>query len=90
MEIRRLLISGLVQGVGYRYTMAHTAQRLGINGWVRNRSDGCVEAVVAGDAAAIAAIIDWARQGPANAQVEHVAVELAEGNFTGFEQRPTA
>ena len=90
MEVRHLLISGLVQGVGYRYNMAHTARRLGIGGWVRNRADGSVEAVVAGSADAVAAIIHWARQGPPNAQVDHVAVELADGEFRDFEQRPTA
>jgi len=89
VERRRLLVSGLVQGVGYRYSMARTARALGITGWVRNRVDGSVEAVVAGPADAVAAILYWARQGPPGAQVEHVAVELAEGSFETFEQRPT-
>ena len=89
MEIRHLAITGLVQGVAYRYSMAREAQRLGITGWVRNRRDGSVEAVVAGTEQAVAAIIHWARSGPANAQVEHVAVELATGEFAGFEQAPT-
>ena len=89
MELRRLVITGLVQGVGYRYSMAHTARALGITGWVRNRGDGSVEAVVAGPADAVAAIIHWARQGPPDAQVEQVAVELGEGSFAQFEQRPT-
>ena len=89
-EIRHLLITGLVQGVGYRYSLSLEAQRLGISGWVRNRSDGSVEAMVAGSAAAVAAIIHWARQGPPNAEVEHVAVELGTGQFQGFEQRPSS
>ena len=89
MELRHLAITGLVQGVGYRQSMAREARRLGLGGWVRNRSDGSVEAVVAGDAGAVAAIIHWSRRGPAAASVEHVAVELAEGSFTAFELRPT-
>ena len=90
MEIRHLLISGLVQGVGYRYQMTVAARRLGIAGWVRNRVDGSVEAMVSGSAEAVAAIVQWARQGPPDAQVTHVAVELGAGCFQGFEQRPSA
>ncbi len=90
MEVRRLLIAGYVQGVGYRYSMVMAAQRLGVAGWVRNRRDGVVEAMVAGNAEQVAAMIDWARHGPAGAEVEHVAVELGSGEFPGFEQLPTA
>ena len=90
MEVRRLIVTGYVQGIGYRYSMVMAAQRLGVTGWVRNRRDGSVEAMVAGDAEQVAAIIDWARHGPAGAAVEHVAVELGSGEFPGFEQLPTA
>jgi len=90
MEHRHLVITGLVQGVGYRYHMARTARGLGISGWVRNRVDGSVEALVSGPADAVAAIIHWARQGPPDAQVAHVAVELAAASGSGFEQLPTA
>ncbi len=90
MEVRRLVITGLVQGVGYRYGMVAAARRLDITGWVRNRRDGSVEAMVAGSAESVAAIIDWARHGPAGAEVAHVAVELGSGEFTSFEQWPTA
>jgi acylphosphatase len=90
MEVRHLIISGRVQGVWYRGSMAQEAQQLGITGWVRNRSDGSVEAMVAGDAEQVAAILNWARRGPPNAAVEHVAVELGSAEateFSGFEQR---
>lgn len=89
MEVRHLTITGLVQGVGYRYSMANAARRLDVAGWVRNRRDGSVEAMVAGKPEAVAAMIDWARHGPAGAEVTHVEVELGHGEFTGFEQRPT-
>jgi acylphosphatase len=90
VEVRRLLVTGCVQGVGYRYGMVMAAQRLGVAGWVRNRRDGSVEAMVAGSAEQVAAIIAWARHGPAGASVAHVSVELGEdGAYAGFEQRPT-
>jgi acylphosphatase len=89
-EVRRLVITGLVQGVGYRYGMVAAARRLGVTGWVRNRRGGSVEATIAGDAEAVAAMLAWARHGPAGAEVSHVAVELGSGDFSTFEQYPTA
>lgn len=86
-EIRRLVITGRVQGVWFRGGMAAEAGRLGVTGWVRNRADGSVEAMVAGSAEQVAAMLDWARRGPPNAAVEQVAVELGVGEFGGFEQR---
>ncbi len=87
---RRLRIHGVVQGVGYRWSLHREAVRLGLGGWVRNRRDGTVEAVVAGSAAAVEAIVAWSRRGPPSASVTSVAVETEEGRFEGFEQRPTA
>lgn len=88
-EVRHLVITGAVQGVGYRYSMVMAARRLGVAGWVRNRHDGAVEAMIAGTAEAVAAMIDWARHGPAGAEVAHVAVELGSGSYEDFEQRPS-
>jgi len=87
---KRLVISGRVQGVGFRFAMVAEAARLGVTGWVRNRRDGTVEAVVDGDAASVAALIQWARLGPPGARVASLAVDEADGTFVGFDARPTA
>jgi len=87
---KHLIISGRVQGVGFRYSMLAEAERLGVTGWVRNRRDGTVEAVVDGDPAAVAAMIEWANAGPPGARVTGVAVGEVAGQFAGFESKPTA
>ena len=87
--VRHLRIFGLVQGVGFRYRLMEEAQYLGITGWVRNRRGGSVEAMVAGSAEAVEALIAWARRGPPAASVERVEISVAEGTFTTFELRPT-
>jgi acylphosphatase len=86
---KHLLISGHVQGVGFRYSMAEEAERLGVTGWVRNRRDGTVEAVVEGDAHALEAILAWARRGPRGARVTEVRASEIAGSFERFEMRPT-
>jgi acylphosphatase len=72
------MISGQVQGVGYRWNMVAAARGFGVTGWVRNRRDGSVEACLCGDSEAVASLIAWARHGPPGARVEHVHVELAD------------
>lgn len=86
---KHLVISGRVQGVGFRYSMAEEAERLGITGWVRNRRDGTVEAVVDGAPDAVETVIAWARRGPRGAHVTDVHVEDTPGGFERFEMRPT-
>jgi len=71
---KRLLIHGRVQGVGYRESMRQEASRLSLSGWVRNRHDGTVEALVCGSALDVENIIAWARRGPRFAQVERVDI----------------
>lgn len=82
---RRILIHGLVQGVGFRYSMRHEALRLGLTGWVKNRRGGSVEAVVSGPAPAVATIVAWAHKGPPSARVESVNISIAEGVFDSFD-----
>ena len=89
MEVRRLVITGIVQGVGFRYAMTAQARLLGVNGWVRNRRDGSVEAIIAGGAEQITGMLDWCRIGPAGAVVDQVMIETASGHYSGFELRPT-
>lgn len=86
---RRLRIEGRVQGVGFRHYFQRKAEASGVRGWVRNRRDGTVEAVVQGDEAGVRAVIDWAHLGPRNAIVSGVAVSEADGEYEAFEVRPT-
>lgn len=66
------IVTGRVQGVSYRWSMEQEAQRLGVGGWVRNQLDGSVEFEAEGRPDAVAALIEWARQGPAYARVSRV------------------
>lgn len=86
---KHLNIAGRVQGVGFRFYFERTARQYGVGGWVRNRRDGNVEAVVHGEDSAVAAVIEWARRGPRNAMVDNVTVAEAEGTFDDFQVRPT-
>jgi acylphosphatase len=86
----RLRIEGLVQGVGFRAWVERTAARLALDGWVRNRRDGGVEAVVAGTPDAVAEMVDLCRQGPPSARVAAVKVLDEDGSVApGFSVRPT-
>jgi len=86
---KHLLISGRVQGVNFREAMREEAERLGVTGWVRNRRDGSVEAVVDGAASDVQAMIAWAHRGPPGARVTDVQVSEHAGSFTSFERLPT-
>ncbi len=80
-----LIIHGRVQGVFFRDSMQREAQYLAVSGWVRNRSDGTVEAEVQGEPSAVDAMVRWAHHGPQRAQVERVDVRAADGNYASFE-----
>ena len=84
-----LLISGLVQGVYFRAYARQMAREHGVHGWVRNRADGRVEALLEGEAAAVQAFIDWCHHGPPRAYVTEVQVtwEAYRGEFGDFAVR---
>ncbi|MBN9489083.1 MAG: acylphosphatase [Alphaproteobacteria bacterium] len=87
----RLTISGRVQGVGYRDWLVDIGQQLGLAGWVRNRVDGSVEALIVGEDAAVGAMIDACRRGPPLARVDEIDVEPMDLDILpeGFTRRPT-
>jgi acylphosphatase len=72
VSARYVLVRGKVQGVGYRAWTEYTALKRGLQGWVRNRRDGCVDAVFVGPEDAVAAMIDACRTGPDSARVDVV------------------
>jgi acylphosphatase len=91
MVTRQIRVSGRVQGVGYRALLQHVARKNGVSGWVRNRTDGTVEAVLQGSHEAVDAVIAWARRGPRGAHVVEAIDSPAEHEplHAGFELRPT-
>jgi len=82
--IRRVVIRGRVQGVGYRAWVEYQARRLGLSGWVRNRRDGSVEAVFEGEASIVANMVASCRQGPSSSRVDDVAEEEANADALGL------
>ncbi len=84
---RRAVISGEVQGVNFRSATEGEASRAGLAGWVRNRDDNTVEAVLEGESDAVERMLEWCRSGPSSASVEDVEVseEEPEG-LAEFEQ----
>lgn len=85
---KHLRIHGRVQGVFYRGWMVEAARGLGVSGWVRNRADGTVEALIAGEQADL--LLDLCRDGPPAARVDRIDVtESEEAAPPDFEQRPT-
>ena len=78
----RLEITGRVQGVGFRESMRAVAQALEVNGWVRNRDDGDVEAILQGAEGDVERVIAWCHNGPPGANVKLVSAELVDGSET--------
>ncbi|WP_428487877.1 acylphosphatase [Rhodopila sp.] len=78
MNAKRLVIAGKVQGLGYRDWMVVKARELGVSGWVRNRADGTVEALIAGDIAAMEELSRMCRRGPRMAEVSSINEEIAD------------
>ena len=85
---KRVVVHGRVQGVFFRDSTRRRAQAAGVAGWVANRPDGTVEAVLEGDADAVEALVRWLHDGPRGADVERVEVEDGEPeDLTGFDIR---
>jgi acylphosphatase len=82
--IRHIMIRGRVQGVGYRAWVDHEARRLGLQGWVRNRRAGSVEAVFGGDENTVAVMIAACRKGPPSSRVDGVTEDQAHQDALGL------
>ncbi len=80
MIAQRFLVSGRVQGVGFRWSALAEAERIGVAGWVRNLPSGEVEALVAGDDGAVERMADWLRHGPPGARVDGLASAPADAS----------
>ena len=91
---RHLRIAGRVQGVGYRDALRREALAIGVAGWVRNRRDGTVEAILQGAPETVDAVLAWARRGPPAARVSGVDTQPAQGElerpYDGFDCLPTS
>ena len=90
MKARRVVIAGRVQGIGYRDWMMQEAVRLGVHGWVRNRRDDTVEALVSGEEGAVQALLSACRQGPPAARIDTITEEFTDPpDAPGFRRAPT-
>jgi len=94
MVTRRFVVTGMVQGVGFRAALRDEARRHGLSGWVRNRREGSVEALAQGDGEAVEKLLAWAGHGPRGAQVTALRLLTATAEdaapLAAFEIRPTA
>jgi len=81
MESVQIRVTGRVQGVGFRFALRDEARALGIYGWVRNRADGSVEALLRGNREALDALVRWAQRGPRAARVERVEQSAPQPEF---------
>jgi acylphosphatase len=88
MPSYRFVVTGRVQGVGFRYSARRKAQQLGLHGWVGNRTDGAVEGVVSGDDSGLGRFQTWLSDGPPGAQVFTLDWQPSEESFAdGFHIR---
>jgi acylphosphatase len=81
---RRYLVTGRVQGVGFRWFVEHEARVIGVGGWVRNREDGTVEVLASGTNAQLGSLYDRLQEGPRAARIDQVEVEEATP-FSGYD-----
>lgn len=85
---KRVVVRGRVQGVGFRFATRAEAERLGVNGWVRNRADGSVEAELRGTEQQIEQMLDWLKRGPDDAMVTSLEVSEARATRVGLLPAP--
>jgi acylphosphatase len=91
MKRVHVVVRGVVQGVGYRYTLRMVAEEAGIGGWVRNLRDGSVEAELEGSAAQLDDVLAWMAEGPPGARVDSASVsDATPTGARAFEVRATA
>ncbi len=90
----QIRVSGRVQGVGYREALRREAELAGVRGWVRNRIDGSVEALLQGPPTAVGRVLEWARRGPPAARVREIAsappTQEFDRVYPSFERWPSA
>jgi len=86
--VKHLIVSGRVQGVGFRHFVSRTAHELHVTGWVRNRHDGSVEAMISGTSEAVHTLIERARHGPPHAMVSGLRISEGHGSFERFDTLP--
>lgn len=86
---KKIHIFGHVQGVFFRASLSREANKHAITGWVRNRRDGSLEALLQGEAEALESLIEWARHGPPGARVDRIEISDGYGDYPAFSQRPT-
>ncbi|MDQ3910687.1 MAG: acylphosphatase [Actinomycetota bacterium] len=89
VERAHVYVSGRVQGVSFRDAARSQAEKVGLNGWIRNTQDGRVEAVFEGDSDTVQQMIEWCKSGPSSADVDDVSArwEEASSDLSGFEVR---
>lgn len=76
MKLRvSVIVSGIVQGVNFRRHTQQTAQRFGVNGWIRNLTDGRVKGCFEGEAEAVGSLLDWCRSGPPSGRVDNLDIQ---------------
>lgn len=89
LETNSVVVTGKVQGVGFRFSTVRRAHELGVTGWVRNQDDGSVQAVLQGTADQVDQMLSWLRYGPPQARVEDVQVEqlyMDDRRYDSFQQ----
>ena len=84
MKKIRAIVSGRVQGVGFRYSTLQKAKQFGVNGYVRNLANGNVEIVATGESKSVDFLLKWAESGPTTAVVSNLKIEVLDNSFDNF------